>query len=83
MLTREQIMALSNVDLLFKICEEASEVQKAICKLAVHGPTPWFAGKQYDNARDANEEHAQLNDLMYEFRERFGYRGFRPIDTGV
>jgi phosphoribosyl-ATP pyrophosphohydrolase len=83
MLTREQIQRLDDADLLSKICEESSEIIKAVCKQAVHGPAPYAGGVQYNNVADANEEHAQLNDLMYEYRERFGYRGFRPINTGV
>jgi phosphoribosyl-ATP pyrophosphohydrolase len=77
MLSRAQIAALSDEKLFLKICEEASEVIKAVCKHGAHGPTPTFAGVQYDNVCDSNEEHAQLNDLMHEYRGRFGYRGYR------
>jgi phosphoribosyl-ATP pyrophosphohydrolase len=77
MLTVEQIRKLSNADLLSKIAEEASEVIKAICKQAVHGERPHFGGVQYDNVRDANEEAAQLSDLLHEYRGRFGYSGHR------
>lgn len=80
MLSREQIKRLSNSELLFKICEEASEVQKAICKQGIHGPEPFFAGVQYNNVRDANEEAAQLNDLLFEYRGRFGYAGHRDTN---
>jgi len=78
-LTREQIKALSDSLLMTKINEEASEVIKAVCKHQAHGERPYFGGVQYDNVRDANEEHSQLNELMFEYRERFGYRGFRPV----
>jgi hypothetical protein len=83
MLTREQINKLTDSLLLTKIAEEASEIIKAVCKHQAHGETPWFAGHRYDNVSDANEEHSQLNDLMFEYRERFGYRGFRAVNTGV
>lgn len=79
MLDREEIKALPDALLLTKICEEASEVIKAVCKHQAHGPTPLAGGVQYNNVRDANEEHAQLNDLMFEYRSRFGYRGFRAV----
>lgn len=83
MLTRSEIAALSDERLFVKICEEASEVIKAVCKHAAHGAEPEFQSVRYNNVRDANDEHSQLNDLMYEYRERFGYRGFRPVNTGV
>jgi len=68
MLTRPQIKTLSNADLMTKICEEASEVIKAICKHQVHGAQPLFEGVQYDNVADTNEEACQLNDLLFEYR---------------
>jgi hypothetical protein len=82
MLTRRQIIALSDKDLLTKICEEASEVIKAVCKHQVHGPTPKFKGVQYDNVRDANEEASQFNDLMFEHRMRFGTSGHKGLAHG-
>jgi len=82
-LTREQVRSLSDANLMTKINEEASEVIKAVCKHALHGATPTFQGVRYNNVADANEEHSQLNDLMYEYRARFGYSGFRPVNTGL
>lgn len=80
MLSRVQINRLSNADLLTKICEESSEVIKAACKHAAHGATPLAGGVQYNNVRDTNDEFCQLTDLMYEYRRRFGYVGFRPLN---
>lgn len=77
MLSRQAIAKLSDARLFLKIAEEASEVIKAICKHGAHGETPTFEGVTYDNVADTNEEHSQLNDLMHEYRGRFGYRGYR------
>jgi hypothetical protein len=82
MLTRRQIIALSDADLLTKICEEASEVIKAVCKHQVHGPSPLADGVQYDNVRDTNTEAAQLNDLLFEHRMRFGTSGHKGLEHG-
>jgi hypothetical protein len=79
-LTRAQIKAMSNASLMTKIAEEASEVIKAVCKHQLHGVEPVFAGVQYDNRKDVNEEAAQLNDLLFEYRGRFGYAGHRDVN---
>lgn len=81
-LTRAQIVKLSNAELLTKICEESSEVIKAICKHANHGARPFAGGVQYDNVADANEEANQLNDLLFEYRGRFGYANHRDTQRG-
>lgn len=75
MLTRRQIERLDDDRLLVKIMEEASEVTKALAKHFAHGERPTFRRVKYDNVKDVNEEAAQMNALLEEYRGRFGDRG--------
>lgn len=79
-LTREEIRVLPDARLLQKICEEASEVIKAVCKHQQYGPRPFAGGVQYNNVGDTNTEANELNALLLEYRLRYGVDGH---DFGV